>query len=113
MAGSLHDSLYSWSLLIALIAAGLGALLCVYFLTLRLSGRGAGRNFIRLARVTGPLALITMIFSVTVHLVFGHAPTSPEPMGALEFMFRHEAYWLVLVLAVLACCGPTLAERRR
>jgi hypothetical protein len=110
---TLYDTLYTWSLLIALVAAGFGALLCVYFLVARLSGRAARRQLSRLANVAGSVALIAMILSVTVHLAFGHAPTSPEPMGVVEFALQHKAYWLVFVFAVLTFLGPTLVEVRQ
>jgi cytochrome b subunit of formate dehydrogenase len=110
--GELYDSLYSGSLLVAMLAAGLGALLFVYFVVVRFSGQNASRPVIRLANLAGSVALIAMILSITVHLVFGHAPTAQEPMGVVEFLLNHRAYWLVFVLAALAFSGPTLVDVR-
>ena len=107
----MHDSLYSWSLLLALVASGTGALLFDYFLVMRLIRRGVPRVLIRVANIAGSLALLCMIFSIVVHFSFGHAAGTPEPMGALQFLMEHKAYWLVAAFILFSYLGPALPRR--
>ena len=104
----MHDSLYSWSLLFALVSSGVGALLFDYFLVMRLIRRGVPRVLVRIANIAGSLALLCMIFSVVVHVSFGHATETLEAMGVSQFLMEHKAYWLVAAFILLSYLGPAL-----
>ncbi len=104
----MHASLYSWTLLLALVASGIGALLFDYFLIMRLIRRGAPRILVRIANLAGSLGLLCMIFSVVVHFSFGHAAGTPEPMGIAEFLMEHKAYWLIAAFILFSYLGPAL-----
>lgn len=104
------DALYSWTLLIALVASGAGSLFFDYFVVMRLRRRRCNRRFVRLAYYAGSIAVVSMIVSAVVHLVLGHGPTAPEPMTAGVFFLHHKAYWLVAVLVLMSFAGPVVAE---
>ena len=104
----MHDSLYSWTLLLALVASGIGTLLFDYFLVMRLIRRGVPRILGRIANIAGSLGLLCMIFSVVVHFSFGHAAGTPEPMGVAEFLMEHKVYWLVAAFVLFSYLGPVL-----
>jgi hypothetical protein len=104
----LYDSLYSWTLLLALVASGVGALLFDYFLVMRLIRRGAPRVLVRIANIAGSLGLLCMILSIVVHFSFGHAARTQEPPGIAEFLMEHKAYWLVAAFILFSYLGPAL-----
>ena len=105
-----YDTLYSTSLLIALVASGVGSLFFDYFLVMRFLRRPANKRFVRFAYYSGSISIVAAIFSVTIHLVFGHGSDASEPMSASAFFLSHKSYWLVAVLALLSFLGPAIAE---
>lgn len=90
----MRDSLYSTTLLVALMLAAVGA------------GSGVielcrpGRWSRRIALWVNVLALLVGAFSFTVHLLFGHGPTAQEPMAIFRFLRFHPAYGVVLVFSL-------------
>ena len=105
------DSIYSLSLLLSVVAGGLGAALFILVAAQPSQPRIPGPKAALAAFVFGVTAVSFGIISVLVHLVFGHGPESDAPMTTVEFFWHHKAYWLVLILIVLACKGWYLAGR--
>jgi hypothetical protein len=104
-----YDLLYSGSLLLALVASGLGSFFFDYFLVMRVLRRTANPKFARFAYYCGSISVLAAILSVTIHFVFGHGSEAAEPMRAAEFFIAHKAYWLVAALALLSFIGPAIA----
>lgn len=106
------DTLYSLSLLAALTFGGVGATLLVWILA------RPGRDSTSAKRIAGAslFFFVTTIFcggvSLAVHQIFGHGPSTPEPMTAARFFIFHKAYWLVLALALSSLLGAAIASRQ-
>lgn len=105
------DSIYSLSLLLSVVAGGLGAALFILVAAQPSQPRMSGPKVVLAAFVFGATALSLGIISVLVHLIFGHGSESDAPMTTVEFFGHHKAYWLVLVLTVLAFKSWQLAGR--
>lgn len=108
-----YDFLYSASLFLALVASGIGSFFFDYFLVMRVLRRPVNKRLSRFAYYCGSIAVVSGIFSVTIHLVFGHGTTAGEPMEIGEFLIHHKAYWVVAVLTLLAFLGPAIADPER
>ena len=96
------DSIYSLSLLLSLIAGGTGAAMFILVAALPARAQKSSLNPALLALGCGLAAVLFGATSLLVHLVFGHGPGTAEPMTIEQFFEHHKAYWLVLVLTVLA-----------
>jgi hypothetical protein len=96
------DTLYSTTLLVALISGGAGVLTLVQLALGRRKQPLLARALARTALYCGVLALAAGLLSLGVHFFSGHGPDSPEPMRALAFLAHHRAYWAVAVLAALS-----------
>lgn len=99
------DLIYSGSLLISLVAGGLG--LAVGLLVTI----GQPRPFfLRAGLAIVSAALACLGISVGVHWFWGHGAGSLEPMGTAAFSSSHPAFG---VGALLAAAGLTLVLRAR
>lgn len=105
------DAVYSLSLLISLVAGTLGATIFILVAAQSSRPRKFGAKLALAAIVFGATALLFGMISVLVHLNFGHGRNSDAAMTTLEFFGHHKAYWLVLILIVLAYKGWRLAGR--
>lgn len=99
------DTLYSLTLLAALVSGAVGAFagilsLCRPWPRVRWIGLRCGL-----------LALALGVLSIGVHLHFGHGPAAPEPMALGRFLRIHPAYGAVFVL-VLFAIGSWCGSRR-
>ncbi len=103
------DTLYSLSLLLALMLGAVGTAALVHSMILRLSGRRRNFYVTRFPIICGGAALLAGVFSAIVHLLFGHDSDSLEPMAPGQFMMQHKAYWVVLALAIPALLGRIVA----
>ena len=104
------DTIYSLSLLVALIAGGGG---CAAALAAALAARRARTERPWLSRaclLCGLVSLIAGLLSILVHMTYGHGPRSLEPMTVTGFFLFHKAYWAVLVLTLLSLAGWTLSH---
>ena len=86
------DRVYSLTLLVALVAGLVSALVGV--LNLRWSS-----SLLRwIARSSGLLAVCAGAISFSVHLIFGHGPAAEEPMAFGRFLLSHPVYGVVTML---------------
>ncbi|MEM7349499.1 MAG: hypothetical protein AAF657_01750 [Acidobacteriota bacterium] len=100
------DTVYSLTLLIALIAASVSA---VGGLTLRLRRPLPAVGALgRVLRASGPVAVVFGVLSLAVHLAFGHRPGTAEALGPIAFFDVHPSFLAVFALAALG-----LVVRRR
>ena len=100
----------------------------VYDVTLLMSlaGGAAALAFALLARMqAGPApdlagwvlpaafgAWFSFLMSVTVHLVWGHAPGSPQALSPVEFLREHPAFIVAALIPALAMVGRPKGESR-
>lgn len=106
------DTVYSLSLLVALVAGGLGAALSVVLMRKARIGHHRNRRMLPLVLISGIIALLSGAASVAVHSYFGHGQDSAEPMEFTQFIMHHKAYCLVFALCLLAFLGYFLLSRR-
>lgn len=114
------DSLYSGSLLLALVAGSAAVLAGVAALvTLRSSppdstegtdSRGRGPWLTGLARWLAAVSFVALGVSVTAHLGWGHRPGGPDALSPAAFLRIHPAF---LVAGALAAAGALLAWAAR
>ena len=95
------DAVYSFSLLVSLIAGGIGTVTAVLAAIWPRQARKLGHRGMSARYGCGVVALSFGLVSVSVHLVFGHGQQSAEPMAATQFFSHHKAYWLVLLFVFL------------
>ena len=107
------DSIYSLSLLLSLIAGGLGAAIFALVATQPEQVRKIGPRVALAALACGATAMLSGVISVLVHLVFGHGSDSIAPMTMSEFFRHHNAYWLVLLFTLLSYGAWRSARRYR
>lgn len=100
-------SLYSLSLLTAMIFGTLGVLIAALtMLKVPLHPRIASRTRV-ITIVCLPAALAPALLSLIVHFNYGHGPTAVEPMSLLRFVTHHKAYWIVMILCLLMALSLT------
>lgn len=94
------DQLYSLTLLVALVAAGVGVVGALGLLWRRRSvlRRRSGA----VARICGLAALTFGLLSLAVHLAFGHRPGTAEALGPVAFFEAHPAFLVVFAAGVVA-----------
>ena len=107
------DVIYSLSLLISLIASGLGATIFALVAVKPDQAQRFGPGLALAALVCGATALLFGMISVFVHLVFGHGSDSVATMTTSQFFWHHKAYWFVLPLTLLAYGAWRSAGRYR
>jgi len=96
------DSIYSLSLLLSLIAGGLGAIIFALVAVRPNQARKFGPGVVLGPLVCGAIALLSGVISVLVHFIFGHGPDSVAPMSTWQFFWHHKSYWFVLLFTLLA-----------
>ena len=98
------DTVYSSTLLVSLVLGGVAVLLGLYARFRSAPSSPAGR----LARGAVLFATLSLVVSVVVHWIWGHGPSSLEPMTAGPFIQNHAAF---LVSGLLVTVGWVLGLR--
>ncbi len=113
------DTLYSVSLMLSLIAGGVG----VVFASLILIGRRLRRVksseyqsflFSRLKRIAWWLvlfALAALLISLLIHRVWGHGHGSIEAMDSVTFLKAHPAFFVAAGLIILSAVLLRLSDK--
>lgn len=115
------DSLYSWSLLLALVSGAVGTLLGVLALLQSVpKAHSPGRHRHPVARLastriaSGVITLggISLTVSVLVHGRWGHGPASADSMNLSAFTSAHPSFVVAGSLIVLGWALRAYAKRR-
>lgn len=105
------DSVYSLSLLMALVTGAIAALI---FVSLLISANWhPGRKAATSGAISLVVSVVLAMVSGVTHLVFGHGPDSAEPMRIATFVWHHKAYLLVFSLLLVSVLAWGLAGRHR
>lgn len=88
------DQLYSWALLVALVAGAAGILLGALPLLGRTSKASPEGRTGRVALGLVLLGGVSLAISVGVHGRWGHGPASAEPMDIARFATAHPAFFV-------------------
>lgn len=104
------DSLYSWTLLIALVTAVAGTSTAIVALFRKAA---AGRTWTRAASAILALAALSLLVSLSVHWRWGHGATSDEPMDVPAFAAAHPAFFVAGGLVIVGSACAAVAGRDR
>lgn len=102
------DHLYSYSLLIALVAGGAGVLFGAFALV-----SSNSKLLFRAGLSAVAVGSLGLLISVVAHRHLGHGPASVEPMGTTRFLASHPAFPLTGVIIVVGLVVILCAWRRR
>lgn len=102
------DTLYSCSLLIALIAGCAGILLGIFALA-----RSSSRLLFRAGCSAIGLGALGLATSAATHRHWGHGPTSVEPMDIARFIASHPAFLVAGAIILVGLMVLLYARRRR
>ena len=102
------ENVYTATLLVALLAMGLGItgslVMQIAFLRgIRLSSMQALVNFITLS---GFASLVSGLVSAGVHKLHGHNIESMAPMSLFPFLAQHKIYIVILVVSGILIWSP-------
>lgn len=105
------DTVYSLTLLLALLTGGVSA--AALLVVAWLGGRSPARRLEPAGVLSAVVSLCLGVISAWVHLRFGHGPQTPEPMRLMSFVGFHKAYWVVLALSLGSIVGWASTRRSR
>lgn len=111
------DSIYSLSLLVSLLSGASSFLLSALALVPRLPAAlprclRLEPKRRRLARLALYLSLLSLLISVTVHLLWGHRPGTPDGLAIPEFLRVHPSYLVAAGLPTLSALLLGFTEPR-